>query len=728
MTPRPVPGQPLSLRFNVSAWPRALALTLGSGLAAAGAETQSITEPQGATTLPSVDVVGRRQSGGYQADGISGTKSSLPLRELPQSVRVISRQAIDDLGALRLDDALDYVGGISRQNNFGGLWDNIAIRGLAGNENTGMAMLLNGFAGNRGFNAPRDTANIERIEFLKGPAAALYGASEPGGTLNLVTKKPQWTAGHSVELYAGSFDFYRAALDSTGPLGETLAYRLNGAVEDRGSFREDVRSKRKVFAPALSWRIAPGTTLEYSGELLRHQTPLDRGVVAVNNQLGPVARERFLGEPADGDITVDNQTHQAVLEHEWSADWRSRVGLSYREGRLSGYSTEAASLQADGRTLIRQRRFRDFAPDDVALQAEIAGRVRSDGLQHDLVVGLESYRFTLDQHVLRVSPTAAAPYAIDIFAPVYGQAQPTPGPNTDTHETQRNTALYVQDALSLSPQWRVVTGVRADRYEQALDDRRRSTRTDQSPSATSPRLGLSYLPDDVWTFYANVGRSFRPNVGVDAAGQAFAPETGTAMEVGAKWERADKRLGATVAVFDIRKRDALTGDPANAGFSIAAGELRSHGVEFDLAGQLAAQWRVSASLAYNDVRVDKDSTLEVGGRVLNTPRVNGSLLAVHESALAGSGRFGVGGGVTHMGVRLGQARTQAEANAGSAAFDLPAYTTAKAVAYWALSPTLRVSLDVDNLFDTDHYTSSYSRVWVTPGNARSVTLGLQAKF
>jgi len=692
------------------------------------AGAQSPADSAQADTLPPVEVVGRRQSGGYQADEVSGAKTSLPLRELPQSVRVMPRQAIDDLGALRLDDALDYVGGVSRQNNFGGLWDNIAIRGLAGNENTGMAMLQNGFAANRGFNAPRDTANIERIEFLKGPAAALYGASEPGGTLNLVTKKPQWKSGHAAEFYMGSHDFLRAAIDSTGPLNERAAYRINVAAEDRGSFRDHIQSQRTVLAPALTWRLTPDTTLDYSGELLQHQTPLDRGVVAVDNTLGAVPRERFLGEPADGDVKVNNQTHQLTLEHEWSPDWRSRAGLSYREGTMNGFSTEATALQADGRTLRRQRRHRDYASDDVALQAELSGQLRTGAVKHEVTVGVEAYRFKFDQRMSRISPSSTAPYAIDIFSPVYGQAQPTPVANTDTHEVQRNTALYLQDAVTPSPHWRLMAGLRVDRYDQSLDDRLGARRVEQTPSATSPRLGVSYLPNAAWTLYANAGRSFRPNVGSIMASQVFEPESGRALEVGAKWERTDKRLGATAALFDIRKRNMLTSDPNNSNLSIAAGEVRSRGVEFDLAGQITTQWRLTASLAYNEVSVQKDNTLELGGRLLNVPRINGSVLAVYEDALDAGGRFGVGGGLTHMGKRLGQARTQTEANAGTAAFELPAYTTAKAVAYWPLNPTLRVSLDVDNLFDTTFYTSSYSRVWVTPGSARMVTLGLQAKF
>ncbi|XAH21849.1 TonB-dependent siderophore receptor [Xylophilus sp. GW821-FHT01B05] len=681
-----------------------------------------------AASLATIDVVGRSASGTYHADEAAGAKTDLPLRELPQSVRSVTRQAIDDLGATRLDDVLDYVGGVSRQNNFGGLWDNVAIRGLPGNENTGMATLLNGFSSNRGFNAPRDLAGVERIEFLKGPAAALYGSSEPGGTLNIVTKKPLWNAAHSAEAYGGSYGMKRAAFDSTGPIGPNFAYRLNVAAEDRDSFRDHVSAQRRVVAPAFTWKLGRDTVLDYSGEFLRHSTPLDRGVLAINNQLGAIPRSRFLGEPADGNMTVENQTHQLVLSHEWNPTWRSRLGLSYRETSLQGFSTEASALGADNSTLRRQRRWRDFQSDDLALQAELQGTLQAGGMEHELLLGIESFRFHMDSLMLRANPSAAAPYAIDIYNPVYGQAQPTPQPNTNTYEQQRNTAFYFQDAIRLAPDWRLVAGVRVDDYRQSLQNRLTGSTTRQTPSATSPRLGLSWLPSAQWTVYANAGRSFRPNAGADAQAQAFAPESGRSMELGTKWESQDRRLGATAALFDIRKRNALTADPVNSGYSVAAGEVRSRGLEFDLAGQVSRQWRVNASLVLNDVEITRDNSLEVGGRLLNVPRLNGSVLAVYEDAFANGQRYGMGGGVTHVGKRLGEARTQAQANAGTPAFDLPAYTTAKLVAYWRLDARLRLTLDVDNLFDTTYYTSSYSRLWVAPGTARTVTLGLQARF
>jgi len=713
---RPGPSAPLPLAFAVAA--------LFAGPAAAQSSGAGLEAAQ----LSTVEVVGRTESGAYHADEAAGAKTDLPLRELPQSVRVVSRQAIDDLGATRLDDVLDYVGGVSRQNNFGGLWDNFAIRGLPGNENTGMATLLNGFSSNRGFNAPRDLAGVERIEFLKGTAAALYGSSEPGGTLNIVSKRPLWKAAHAVEGYLGSHGLKRGAFDSTGPIGENFAYRFNVAVEDRDSFRDHVSARREVIAPAFTWKLGRDTVLEYSGEFLRHATPLDRGVVAVGNRLGAIPRSRFLGEPADGDMTVENQTHQFILSHEWNSAWRSRLGLSYRKTSLNGFSTEASALGANNATLARQRRFRDFDSNDIALQAELQGTMRTGAIEHELLFGLESFRFSMDSIMLRANPTAARPYAIDIYNPVYGQFQPVPGRNTDTLEHQRNTAFYMQDAIKLAPEWRLVAGVRVDNYRQSLENRIAGTTARQDPSSTSPRIGLSWLPTPQWTFYANAGRSFRPNVGSDVAAQGFEPETGRALELGTKWESADRRMGATAALFDIRKRNVLTSDPVNAGYSTAAGEIRSRGFEFDLAGQLTTNWRLNASLVLNDVEITKDNTLAIGGRLLNVPRVNGSVLAVYENAFANGQRYGIGGGVTHVGKRLGQARTQADAKAATPSFELPSYTTAKLVAYWRINPALRVTLDVDNLFDSTYYASSYSRLWVTPGTARTITVGLQAKF
>jgi iron complex outermembrane receptor protein len=669
-----------------------------------------------------VEVAGRGASGAYYANDARGAKTDLPMRELPQAVRVMSRQSLDDLGALRLDDALDYVGGVSRQNSFGGLWDNIAIRGLAGDPNNGMALLQNGFSANRGgINAPRDTANVERIEFLKGPAAALYGASEPGGTLNIVNKRPLWRAMHAAEAQGGTDDFQRMAVDSTGPLGGQLAYRLNAVAEHRGSFRDVGATRRTMLAPAFTWRAGPETVLDYRGEVLRHRAPLDRGMVAIGGSFGAVPRERFLGEPGDGDVAIVNQSHQLSADHALGAGWNLRAALSYRHASLRGFSTEpAAALQADQRTLQRQRRYRDYGTDDVALQAEISGVVRTGPLAHDLLAGVEAFRFDYDQRLLRFNPGPAMPYAIDVLAPVYGQPLPQPPLSAHTQEDQENRAWYVQDAVRLGGHWRLLAGVRVDRYRQSLLNLRNGANTLQQPHATSPRLGVSWLPLPQWSLFANMGRSFRPNTGADARGAAFAPERGRAAELGAKWESADGRRGATVAFYDIRKRNALTSDPAQPGYSLAAGIVRSRGMDADYSGSIGRAWRANASLSYIDADVVRDNALATGVGLINVPRVNGSLLVMHDA-----GPLSIGGGVTFSAKRPGEARTQAQERAGAGRFHLPAYGVARFAAHWRISPRLRLSLEADNLFDRHYYASSYQRTWVSPGAARSVAVGLQ---
>ncbi|EJM95636.1 TonB-dependent siderophore receptor [Herbaspirillum sp. YR522] len=649
----------------------------------------------------------------------SATRTDTPLQELPQAVQVIGRQQLDDLAATRLDDVLQSVSGVARQNNFGGLWDNYSIRGFSGNENGGMNILWNGFASNRGYAPPRDTSNVESVDFLKGPAAALYGNSEPGGTINVVTRKPQFKAASSVELTAGTNAFYRTTLDSTGALGQHLAYRLDAALETRGSVRDNVRSKREFVAPALTWVLGDHTIVNYEAEFLRQRAPLDRGVVAINGNPAALPASRFLGEPDDGDIKMENQNHLLTLEHRLDQHWQLRAGVFHKQGSLDGYSTEASLLQPDNATLRRQRRYRDYTWHDTSLQAELGGKFDTGDIGHEVLAGVEADWLTLDQRMLRINPTAAAPYAIDIDNPVYGQLQPSPTPNTNTAERQSSVGLYLQDQVRLAQRWRLLAGVRVDSFRSTLDNIQSARITRQHKGAVSPRLGVTYLVSDALSVYASASKSFRPNSGSDIGGNAFAPETARAGEVGLKWQSADGRSGATLAAFDITKQNVLTADPVNAGFSVGAGEVKSHGVEFDFGGKFGHHWRVSGNLAWTDAHVARDNTLKVGSRLVNVPRTSGSLLAIYEDADARGGVWGIGGGPSYVGARSGDQADSVE---------LPSYVTARALGYWQITPRVKLSLDINNLFDKRYAASSYSNLWIMPGDQRSAALSVRMKF
>ena len=686
-------------------------LTLCAGAAQAQAQAPA--------TLDEVEVRERNGATGYEGVGrnTAATRTDTPLIETPQSVRVVPRQLIDDLGATRLSDTVDFVSGIARLNDFGGTWDNYAIRGFS---NTDGGALLNGFASGRGYGPQRDVASVERIEFLKGPAAALYGSSEPGGTLNVVTKKPQFTPSHSAGLQIGGLGFRRATLDTTGALGAGVAYRLNVAAEDGASRTSLLDNRKYVIAPALTWVIDADTVLQYEAEFIRIRTPLDRGLVQINGDALALPRDRYLGEASRGNLRVTGDTHQLALDRELGAGWRARVGASYRETELEGDAVDlTGALRADGRTLTRRDSWRSLPARDVSVQAEVEGRFRAAGVGHTLLAGLESWRLAMGQDIL-YSNLATQPFAIDVQAPAYGQPRGILRPGFATDDRQRATGVFVQDQVDLTTRWKLLAGVRFDRFHQDFQDFLAGTRQTQSHSAATPRVGLTYLPTPDSSLYVSAGRSFRPNAGADESGTAFAPQKGQALEAGAKWQSPDQRLNGALAVFDIRKTNVLTRSPTNVNFNIAAGEVRSRGLEADVAGRLDAHWRLTANFAYTDAEVTRDNNPAlVGKRPANIPRVSAGLFAIREDRLADGGRWGVGGGLVHVGERTGTATDT---------YRLPAYTTVRLTAYWQLDPRTRLGLDLHNAFDKHYALASWGPLTVIPGLGRQLVASVQVRF
>ncbi|OEZ82331.1 ferrichrome-iron receptor precursor [Janthinobacterium sp. HH106] len=647
------------------------------------------------------------------------TKTDALLMDLPQSVRVLTSDLLRDAGVTTLAGALDLASGISKQSPLGGLWDSYAMRGFTGDPNFGSDYMVNGFSSSRGYNGMRDGGNTQNVEVLKGPASALYGRGEPGGTVNIATKKPKFAPEYSADVALGSFQTRRAALDLTGPLSDTVAYRLNAAHEEGHSFRDTVKVERSLFSPSFIWLAGEHTTVSYEIEAVRQRAPFDRGVVAVNGKLGAVPVSRFLGEPGDGPMTVKSLGQQLFIHHALSDDWTVQAGASYRDSELRGYSTEANKLLADGRTLNRQRRHRDFSATDVSARVELLGKFKTGALAHEVLAGVDAYHFDDHRVQLRRNPSAANAYAIDIFNPVYGGRADPLALSIDTQEGQQARGLYAQDQIDLGARWKALLGMRRDSYTQDVANHRLNTRNRQSLSATSPRAGLVYQPSTMWSLYASAAKGFRPNSGISIDNQAFPAERSRSYELGAKLETG--RLTGTVAVYDIRKSNVLTTNPANTDFAIAAGEVGSRGLELDVSGELARGLRVSGAYAYTNATVTcGDNTIVTGSRFANVPRHSANLLATQQFALA-TGTASMGGGVQYVGERLGDV-------AVSSQFTLPAYTTARLLASYAPNARLRLALSVENLFNRSYYASSYSQLWVAPGAERMVNLNAHYRF
>ena len=678
------------------------------------------------TSVEEVVVTGQRQA--YRGD--------FTLRETPQAIMVLDAEILEDAGVTRLADALDLSASLARQNNFGGLWDNYAVRGFAGDENLPSGYLVNGFNAGRGFGGPRDLSGIERIEILRGPNAALLGRGEPGGTINLITKKPEFEVEGAVNASIGSFDTYRVDGDWTGPLNDVFAVRLNGYYENAGSFRDTLESTRYGVMLSALWRVGENTSLSYELERTRQEIPFDRGVVAINNRLGVVPVGRFLGEPGDGPLQADATGHQLQLQHEFSDDWSLLLGAGYRETDLEGFSTEAElagsrqRLLTDGQTLSRQRRFRDYEATHTVFRGELSGRFSTGQFEHRILIGADKDTFENSQLFLRFRPGSAAGQTpqsgnqINIFNPVYGQFPlPTPGPQTNRLDELGAWGFYVQDQVRLTDRLQVRLGARYDDFTNESLNRATGARSSVSDDKVSPQIGLVFDATDALTLYAAYGQGFRQNSGADFAGRPFEPEESESAEIGARFDIAG--LQATLALFSMTKTNILTADPVNAGFSIAIGEARSQGVEVDLAGELPGGVKVWLSYAYVDAQAANDVldfnfalTIRSGDRLINVPEHTLSLTASKGFELGGRD-LELGGSLLYVGERLGETATT---------FELPSYTTLRLFGSYALTDALEIAAEVNNLADEEYYTNSFSRLWVAPGAPRNATVTLRYRF
>ena len=662
--------------------------------------------------IEKVTVVASRQA--YQ-----GNFSPL---ETPQSELKIDLEALENAGAVSLDQALDLSASVARQNNFGGLWNSFSLRGFVGDENLPSNYLVNGFNAGRGFGGSRDLSGIESVEVLKGPRAALFGRGEPGGTVNLVTKRPTFDTAGEIKLSVGSFDTYRADVDYTTALNDDVAIRLVGFYEDAESFRDTIETTKQGFSPSIVWNINNNSQLIYELEYSDQEVPFDRGLLAIDGELGLIPESRFLGEPGDGPIEADVLGHQLEYIHDFDDNWSILFGANYRDTSLEGFATETGFGGVVNGEVNRFRRYRDYDSTYQVLRAEVSGNVNVAGVENRLIIGIDADKFENDQFALRVR----GDQYINVFNPVYGAYElPTPTSNTDREEIQESVGVFIQDQISLTDKLDIRIGARFDDYEQRLNNRLANTKTKQTQSRVSPQFGVVYQASDYVSVYGAYGENFRPLSGVDANGDGFDPNQSTSTEVGINFTLNDGALFGTVAVFKVEQDNMLVVDDATAFTYAAIGEAQSKGIEIDLTGELTETLEIWASYAYVDATIENSFfdanfgyTVEAGASLLNVPEQQLSLQLVQSAVLYGKAvKFG--GGLLHVGKRNGFFGTD---------FELPSYTTARVFVNYDVTNEIGIAAEVNNLFDETYYTNSFADAWVQPGTPRNVKFSASYKF
>jgi iron complex outermembrane receptor protein len=726
------------------AWGALSALAAAAALATTHANSQegaSPTAEKGApmaepteATLPPVRVRAQveRETAGGRVNGYAAKRSGtamrgdIALRDTPQAVTVITADALADLSLRTIDEVADYVAGVDREAAQANPYAlSFYIRGF---NTAGAASSYNGFR-EYGFETPQSAVNIERIEFLKGPASVLYGgAGALSGLVNIVSKLPQPESRHDAKITFGSFGHRRAQLDTTGALDAErgLLYRLTAETDKDGNFVDGVKQESHFLSPVVTWHLSPSTRLDVEAVIQRVKRPGREPYFSRHPDFFRIPLTTQLGDPdteAGGGGDLNRDLGRVELRHELGN------GLTFRQGVFAQYvSSDDSTIQTTGydpATQLVSRRVRDVDSYDRTRisQSELSGDTTTGSVRHQWLAGFEAgkldsgYRFIV------------APYSpINLFAPTYpGSVQ---GPLVESPWEDSNSefqALYAQDMLSLNSQLKLVLGARYDRLRSWAERRSAgSTAAVTKDSDVSPRLGVVWQPNPTLSAYASWTESFRANRGTDAQGQTFDPQTGQQAEVGAKFDLSSG-LSGSVAVFEYVRGNVPTTDPANTSYSILVGEQRSRGLELETSGRLMTGLDIIANYTYLDARVTKDNRLPVGDRLTGIPR--------HAVGLFGKlslARFGVQGLAATLGVSHATDRPSGLPNdpdgPGPLTSDdvkLPSYTTANVgLHYETRGYSVRlVGRNVNNARIYDGYNSTFQ-----PRAPRSWSVEVGATF
>jgi iron complex outermembrane receptor protein len=671
--------------------------------------------------VPTVIVQGNAEHDYRAAAAESTSRTSAPLKDLPESIQVVPREVLSDRGVTRTDQLLENVSGVLAESSYGGNGATFFnIRGFS--ENNG---LRDGFR-NYGYLASRDVQNIERVEVFKGPAGALYGGvGAVGGYVNTVSKRPQRENFGEIGATTGGYGLHRATVDLNRAFDSGVNVRLNGAYEKNSTFRDNAGYDSWSFAPALSWTDGAGTSLTLLTEFNHlKRDGFDFGVPNISDYRA-LSATRYYGlrdgvYPGVAGDYGNNDTQAATLlfEQALDANWKVRMAAHYSHAhQTSQQSFPDLGSYAGGRLLdYAVYSGANEASRQYAVQAEISGNFSTGRFRHALLTGID-YGY-LEQGGAG-SPVSTL--TLDLFDPAYVSAQVPASPSGPYHQAQgKDVGVYVQDLIDIAPQWKFHLGLRADHFEnrELLGGVEAAS---GSQTVFSPRIGVVWQPNDRTSLFADWGRSHAPNIAHSVSSSVYDAEIGEQVELGIRHELVKNRLNSTLAVFDLKRSNILTSDPLDPMRQVLSGEQTSRGIEFDVSGTITPGWKLIAAYTYTDAVVKSDNSLPVGDQLSNVPRHHASAWTTYEFQEAWLKGFGIGGGLYYVGER--------EANLPNT-YKLPGYVRADAAFYYRSGPW-RTQLNLVNLFDRNYYTGGAASVFnytLDPSRPFSAQLTVNYRF
>ncbi|WP_462106998.1 TonB-dependent siderophore receptor [Campylobacter concisus] len=668
---------------------------------------------------------------GYRATTSEVGKTNTPILEIPQTVNVVTQQQLKDKKPETLAESLQNVSGVSYGNTTGGIFDSIIKRGFGGGRDG--SIMRNGVPASvmHSFNK-----TVESVEVLKGPSSLLYGAQEPGGIINMVTKKPKYDFSNEIWAGIGNRNYWNTGFDTTGPIAESgFAYRFIFDTMQKDYWREFGEYKNILFAPSLSYK-GDDYRINLAYAHTRSTDPIDRGMYLIpsTGKLLPIDKKRRLDEPFNK-LKTKLDTLDVNFEKNLGENWLLKGAYAFSRSKHEYGHIRLMNVLNNGTATRRNEYYDGFIHRTHAGSLNLNGYVKTGEIEHNLLFGIDAKEY------YRYRPGGLKDtgnhLSINIYHPIYGRVGlPTARESSIQYQKLKTIGFYAQDSINLTENLIYSLGTRYEYYDQvARGTTSGPNSTDQQDGKFTWQTGLLYLLTPQWSVYTNYAQSFNPQMAMKGDIGDIKPEEGKSVELGTKFQ--NDSITASAAVFNINKKNIMR--TVNS-VSTPVGEARSRGFEFDFNGRVTQGLSVGASYAYTKTEVRKDSgafAVLVGKPLEATPKHQASLFANYDFSHLGAKGLRIGGGARYFGSWYTYyMRTNLPAVPAGTAFKMDS-----AVVYDAfISYDTKIAgyetnfaFNVKNLTDKLYYTSSSTGtdaniIPIQPGYARQFMLTASVKF
>jgi len=687
----------------------ALSLLSASAIAATSKDqTLTVTADKAAPT------------GSYSQDtATAATKTATPRSETPQSVSVVTPQVIKDYQVKTVNDAMKFVSGVAQGNTLGNIEDGFVKRGFGSNSDG--SIFIDGVRSNQGLSMD---STIDHVEVLKGSASLLYGILNPGGIINLVSKKPQYEWNTHISGESTSVGGGAGSVDITGPLGNGFAFRLVAERQREDYWRNFGVNEHTLLAPSLSW-YGDKASFNISYSEYKFDIPVDRGTAFINKKPLKIPYNERIDDNANH-AWGKNKRLNVNYGYNLDETWETHFNYAWMQRRYDSNEVRATAINAT--TGIVSRRAdanRGFNHQTTYLSWDIGGSPEIWGMQHDVMLGVD---YEQDETYKAYSYRGKVSKTFNMYDPVYGEEPPVSASTVSDAQSNLRTNLYsrsvfAKDSIHLTDKWIAVAGARYQRYTQTASSGWTDPQTtlNDRGDAFLPQMGLVYKIRPDLSLYGSYSKSFTPSTQTDDDGNVASTEKGTTYEVGAKWQMVPA-VSTTLALYRIDEKDMsvlINGVTRN------IPKARSTGAEVEINGELAPDWNLIATYSHDKTEIVEDdvNSANVGNRLVNAPTNSGSLYLTHAlrfSWLPGDVR--VGGGARYVGSRAGDPENS---------FTMPDYTVADAFVAWdskLVGKHTQLKVNVNNLFDKEYYESSGGSLRVSEGAPREVVVSASVDF